>query len=306
MKRVENSRLTTSSRRRAFAGTSTALALAAAFLVSPALGAGAPQAATAVVKPVPDAVGYDYSPGEPSIWQAEPFANEPDALDKVCTGGYAIAGDSGFFLTASKLCTRGFDVSPEEVRGDAGVYGTWFWKNYYDPSVLVRMTAGNDAHQMVVDPITEAMPGDGRIMGWMPTAQQRYGMLVGKMGAGTGWTEGRILGAYYATYPYIVLCTDAPASAADIGGPVWRSDEGGLRALGTVAAISDTGSACYRPIQETLYEYGASLPTFGADQGRPGWGTLAPGLFAYDGSASENTFELRTVIDRGDDWRPRP
>lgn len=259
-----------------------------------------PAAAVADVRPVPNATGYDYSAGEPAIWGSV-GGTAGAYYDTACTGGYAIAGDSGWFLTTAAACS--FTIAADgSIRGDAGYHADVFAKRTTDPLVLLRMRPGNDAHQTLIDPITLAIPGDGLVRGWTRSVDQRAGWLVGKMGIGTGWTEGRILGTAPGRFGEQLLCTDAVASAGDVGGPVWRNDETGLRALGTVAGISDRGGACYRPIQETLYQYGAYLPSFGPDQGRPSWGTFAPGMPAYRGTV-EVTYVGRS-LDKGDDWRP--
>lgn len=257
------------------------------------------RAATAEIRPVPEARGYTYLVGEPAIWGS--IAGTAVAYtDKACSGGYAIAGDSGMFLTTASMCSVGI-ASDRSIRGDLGYHADVFAHRDTDPLVLLRMRPGNDAIQIIVDPITRAMPGDGRVRGWTASADQPVGLLIGKMGIDTGWTEGRILGTAPGRFGELLLCTDAPASAGDVGGPVWRSDATGLRALGTVAGISDRGGACYRPIQETLYEFGAYLPSFGPDQGRPSWGTFAPGMASYPGSV-EVTYVGR-ILDKGDDWR---
>lgn len=258
-----------------------------------------PTAVSGQIQPVPEARGYDYSPGEPAIWGS--IAGTAGAYyDKACSGGYAIAGDSGFFLTTAAAC--GFLVAADgSIRGDAGYHADVFARRDKDPTVLLRMRSGNDAHQIVVDPTTGATPGDGLVRGWTRSVDQPVGLLVGKMGIDTGWTEGRVLGIAPGRFGEYLLCTDALASSGDVGGPVWRNDASGLRALGTVVGISDHGGACYRPIQETLYEYGAYLPTFGPDQGRPSWGLFAPGMPDYQGSV-EVTYVGR-VLDKGDDWR---
>jgi hypothetical protein len=255
--------------------------------------------ASAEIRPVLDASGYDYSPGEPAIWGS--VAGTAGAYyDKACSGGYAIAGDSGFFLTTAAAC--GFMIAADgSIRGDAGYHADVFARRDADPTVLLRMRPGNDAHQVLVDPITGAMPGNGLVQGWTRSIDQPVGLLVGKMGIDTGWTEGRVLGTAPGRFGEQLLCTDASANAGDVGGPVWRADASGLRALGTVVGISDGGGACYRPIQETLYQYGAYLPSFGPDQGRPSWGTFAPGMVAYQGSV-DVTYVGR-ILDKGDDWR---
>lgn len=250
-------------------------------------------------QPVPEATGYDYSAGEPAIWGS--VAGTAGAYyDLACTGGYAIAGDDGWFLTTAAACSWSLDEDGS-IRGDAGYHADAVAGRATDPTVLLRMRPGNDAHQTLIDPITLDVPGDGLVRGWTPSVEQPAGLLVGKMGIDTGWTEGRILGTARGRFGEDLLCTDAPASRGDVGGPVWRNDETGLRALGTVAGISDRGGACYRPIQETLYEYGASLPSFGPDQGRPSWGTFAPGMPSYQGTV-QVTYVGRS-LHKGDDWR---
>ena len=259
----------------------------------------APAPAPADVAPVVNAVGYDFSPGEPAIRGS--IAGTAGAnYDIACTAGFAIAGDSGFFLLTARSCGTAIS-SDGSVRGDAGYYADTFATRPNDPTVLLRMRPGNDAHQYLVDPVTGAMPGNGLVQGWTRSVDQSRGLLIGKMGLDTGWTEGRILGTAPGRYGDTVLCTDAPASGADVGGPVWRNDSTGLRALGTVVGVTGDGGACYRPIQETLYQFGASLPSFGAKQGRPGYGTFAPGMPAYRGTV-EVTYGGR-LIDKGDDWR---
>ncbi|MEV4735679.1 MULTISPECIES: hypothetical protein [unclassified Microbacterium] len=255
--------------------------------------------AVAEIKPVPVASGYDYSPGEPAIWGS--IAGTVGAYyDKACSGGFAIAGDSGFFLTTAATC--GWMIaSDRSIRGDSGYYADVFATRATDPTVLLRMRSGNDAHQILVDPTTGVSPGDGRVQGWTPTSSQSVGMLVGKMGIDTGWTEGKILGIAPGRFGEYLICTDAPAGPGDVGGPVWRWDASGLRALGTIAGITEAGGACYRPIQETLYAYGAYLPSFGASQGRPSWGTFAPGMVDY--TAPVNVTYTGRIIDKGDEWR---
>ncbi|KJL17327.1 hypothetical protein [Microbacterium azadirachtae] len=263
-----------------------------------ALGFASAPAASAEIRPVPDAYGYDYSPGEPTIWAAV-GGTAGAYFDRACTGGYAIAGDSGFFLTTADICSPWPISLP--VRGDAGYYADGFYRRSDDPVVLLQMRDGNDAHQILADPTTGSYPGNGQIVGWTPSDQQPVGLLIGKMGIDTGWTEGQILGTADGMHGEQLLCTDASASYGDVGGPVWRMDENGLRALGTVAGITADGGACYRPIQETLYRYGASLPSYGPDQGRPGPGTFAPGMVAYDGAV--NVRSGGRSIDKGDEWR---
>jgi hypothetical protein len=252
------------------------------------------------VLPVDDASGYDYSAGEPAVLVSDQSGRANGYMDKACTGGYAVAGDSGFFLTTAGLCQYGGLSLEGSIRGDAGRYGDIYYENPRDPLLLIKMRPGNDAHQDVIDPITNARPGTGLVIGWTRTVDQPAGYVIGKMGIDTGWTEGKVVGTAAGPSGTSLLCTDAPASSGDVGGPVWRSEGSGVRALGTVVAISDQGGACYRPIQETLYEYGASLPSFGAPQGRPGYGSFAPGMPAYAGTVY--SYGGR-IVQRGEDWR---
>lgn len=251
----------------------TALVLAGGVLVATA------GPATAIVGAVPVATatpaeamsgGYFFRPGDPMI-----FSNGGTAsglYEGKCTGGYAIYGDSGYFLTGTKQCSVIFS----SVRGTDRIFGNVVAKNEPDGNALIRELPGDDSYQIVRDPLTGQTPGDGKIVGWTASNQQAEGMLVGKMGVGTGWTEGRITGAMNFQGETL-LCTTMKTDLGDAGAPVWRSDASGLRALGTIQAYdpaSQTG--CYRPIQETLWNYGASLDSFGPNQGRPNYGSLAP------------------------------
>ncbi len=216
--------------------------------------------------------GYFFRPGDPMIFSNAGTAY--GAYEGRCTGGYAIYGDSGYFLTGAKQCSVIFS----SVRGTDRIYGNVVAKNNPDGNALIRMVPGDDSYQIVRDPITGRTPGDGRIVGWTASNKQTQGMLVGKMGVGTGWTEGRILGAINFQ-GQTLLCTTMKTDLGDAGAPVWRSDSTGLRALGTIQAYDPaTRTGCYRPIQETLWNYGASLDSFGPDQGRPNYGSLAPGM----------------------------
>jgi hypothetical protein len=267
----------------AFAGATVAvLAVAAASAIGP-------------VAPASAAGGYDYSPGEPMIMDNGGTAD--GGYEQVCSGGYAIAGDSGFFLLGGQCST----VSPWAVRNNDGYYAERVYSpaSLRDASQIFRMVPDDDAHQYVADPLTGRQPGDGKIVGFTRTVDQRPGMLVGKMGVGSGWTEGTITGVVDD-----LLCTTMEAAPGDLGGPVWRSDQTGLRALGTVRGVDAEGHACYRPIQETLYEYGAYLPAFGPSQGRPSWGTWAPGM-PFLGGYVDYTRGSNTIrIPYGADWTP--
>lgn len=216
--------------------------------------------------------GYFFRPGDPMIFSNGGTA--AGAYEGKCTGGYAIYGDSGYFLTGTKQCSVIFST----VRGTDRIFGDVVAKNEPDGNALIREIPGDDSYQVVRDPLTGPTPGDGRIVGWTASNRQTPGMLVGKMGVGTGWTEGRILGAV-DFQGETLLCTTMETDAGDAGAPVWRSDSTGLRALGTIQAYDRaTRTGCYRPIQETLWNYGAALDSFGPDQGRPNFRSLAPGM----------------------------
>src|SRR5829696_3410562 len=126
--------------------------------------------ASAEILPVPEASGYGYSPGEPAIWGS--IAGSAGAyFDKACSGGYAIGGESGFFLTTAAAC--GWLIAASgSIRGDAGHHADLFASRDADPVVLLRMLPGNDAYQILVDPVTGATPGDGRVQGWTRSVDQ--------------------------------------------------------------------------------------------------------------------------------------
>lgn len=119
--------------------------------------------ADAAIEPVPEAQGYDYSAGEPAIWGSV-GGTAGAYVDKACSGGYAIAGDSGLFLTTATACGD-MIATDGSIRGDAGYYADVFARRDDEPTTLLRLRAGNDAYQLVTDPITGAIPGDGRIRG---------------------------------------------------------------------------------------------------------------------------------------------
>ncbi|MBM7817752.1 hypothetical protein JOE63_000229 [Cellulosimicrobium cellulans] len=243
----------------------------------------------------PQPGGYVFRPGDPMIFNNGGTAS--GGYEGACTGGWAVAGDSGTFLLGPRACS----VIYSSVRGSDRLYGWTFSQNYPDGNALVREIPGDDAYQIVRDPLTGRTPGDGRVVGWTASAAQPLGMLVGKMGIGTGWTEGRITGAVMFRGAAL-LCTDMRTGPGDAGAPVWRSDATGLRALGTVQAYDPrTGTGCYRPIQETLAIYGAYLPSFGPPQGRPGFGTLAPGMPWLDGGDALAVPVKNIPV--GTDWR---
>lgn len=175
-----------------------------------------------------------------------------------CTGGYVIAGTDGTFIV-----TGNCHVIFSSVRGESRRFGQLAYAN--GTTDLIAVDPGDDAYQIVVDPLTGAVPSDGRVVGYMPTGEQKQGTLVGKMGVGSGWTEGRITGWIPWHGGSQAICTDAAAAAGDAGGPVWRWDQDGLRAVGIVVAWNqESESMCYLPMQQVLRDWGAWLPAFGS------------------------------------------
>lgn len=178
-----------------------------------------------------------------------------------CTGGYTVVGTSGTFTMTAGHCG-----SPgQTVRGTDAAFATIAYKKpeTQGDSLLTQVHSGVSQLQIIVDPLTGRTPGgDGRVVGVMPSSQQTNGTLVGKMGTTTGWTEGKI-SSRSTWYGRTLICTTAKADYGDSGGPVWRADGNGLRAVGmTVAKLMTDNSMCYHPMDELLREWGASLPTF--------------------------------------------
>ncbi|WP_156366510.1 hypothetical protein [Microbacterium sp. No. 7] len=132
-------------------------------------------------------------------------------------------------------------------------------------------------YQIVVDPLTGISPGpgaQGRITGLMPTSAQTKGTLVGKMGKRTGKTEGKITGTY-SWYGVTGIVADFFADKGDSGGPVWRWDGNGLRAVGVQVGVLHHQltqkyiGAVYIPIETLLAQWGnASLPVFSSPTAR--------------------------------------
>jgi len=185
-----------------------------------------------------------------------------------CTGGYTIVGSSGMFTMTAGHCGSVGNV----VRGTDAPFASVSYKKptTRGDSLLTTVYAGVTQLQIIVDPRTGSSPGsNGKVTGVMPSSQQTSGTLVGKMGITTGWTEGTV----YGTIPWYgrtAICSTAQTRPGDSGGPVWRADQYGLRAVGmTVAYFESTGYGCYLPMDQLLAEWGATLPTF------PG-GALAP------------------------------
>lgn len=202
------------------------------------------------------ALTYNYYAGHP--------ANRPDG--GTCTGAYTIYGTSGsFILTAGHCFTVG-----ERVWGTDASYGTVAYTKSGvgdGDSALIRYDSWVTPYQIVVDPKTGRSPGNGgRVTGKMPNHEQTNGTLVGKMGVTTGWTEGRI-GFRYDRNGKYVFCADYLRDKGDSGGPVWRLDSQGLRAVGmhtNPAQYNGKTYGCYIPIDTLLVQWGASMNFFPA------------------------------------------
>lgn len=198
------------------------------------------------------AATYFFNPGHPTYFGGP-------GSGSYCTGGYAIRGSSGIFILTDGHC------SPvgTTVYGTSRSFGTIAYSRWTThDTALFREFSGDDAYQIVVDPVTGHSPGTGRITGIFPKSGLTAGTLIGKMGVTTGWTEGSIYGTV-SWHGMTAYCSHAKTWAGDSGGPVWRSDSGGLRAVGiTVAYYPSSGDGCFIPIQDLLDEWGAWLPVF--------------------------------------------
>jgi hypothetical protein len=274
--------------------------LAAVGICAAAVAMAEPSGAVAEIQPVPEATGYDYSAGEPAIWGSV-GGTVGAYYDKACTGGYAIAGDSGWFLTSAAMCPVML-AADGSIRGDAGYHADRFAERAGDPTVLLRMRPGNDAHQLLVDPITGAVPGDGRVVGWTPSVDQRprlsrredgdrHRVDRGTRAGHSPWAFRRAAALHGRTRLFrrrrrtgVAERRNWPAGPRDR-----RRDQRPRRRL----LSPHPGDAV--PVRRLP-------PVFGPDQGRPSWGTFAPGMPSY-GGAVEVTYVGR-IIDKGDDWRP--
>lgn len=226
--------------------------------------------------------GYDFLPGHPMFHTYGGTAS--GGYYGLCTGGYAITGTTGMYVLGARDCTT--VISP--VHGTDRAFG---WPRYRGSTVLVELTPPDDAFQILVDPTTGQRPGTGYVQGYMPTADQAEGVLVGKMGAGSGWTEGPITG-WIAYRGLVAICAAVATAPGDAGGPVWRWDEHGLRALGVIVAYDPaTSHGCYLPIQGVLAEWGAWMTVFGPTVNVPDAGTLAPGLPQLDATPYTNPIQ---------------
>jgi hypothetical protein len=211
------------------------------------------------------AAGYIYRPGHPMYLTGPRSAS-------YCTGAYAVRGTDGMFLVTAGHCW-GYGGTGGTVYGTDARFGTvirndrigdFYLTNSFD-GALVRMDAGDDAYQIVVDPVTLQSPG--KVVGYLNNSALSAGLAVGKMGTTTGWTEGRITAWRTVTYPDGVrdylLCSTAGVDAGDSGGPVWQSDGAGhVWAVGITIARTGAGEMCFNPIQNVLNRFGAWLPVF--------------------------------------------
>lgn len=220
-----------------------------------ARGVAAVAAATAltVIPAVPShASTYQYLVGHPMYMSGG-----------LCTGGYTVVGASGMFTMAAGHC----GYPGRTVSGTSAAYGTvaHLKPSSQGGSLLVSAYSGVTQYQIIVDPLTGLAPGGGgKVVRVMPTSQQTNDTRIDKMGFTTGWTEGKITGTT-SWFGRAAICTTAITRAGDSGGPVWRYDQYGLRAVGMIVAHHDvTHGGCYHPMDQLLHEWGATLPTFGS------------------------------------------
>jgi len=160
-------------------------------------------------------------------------------------------------------------------------------------------------YQTIVDPTTGLSPGpngSGQVTGKMSNEEQTYGTLVGKMGITTGKTEGTIQYRYVLWNGLYAYCATYARATYDSGGPVWRWDSQGLRAVGMHVGRFDYEGAtygCYLPIDTLLSQWGASMnfwPTSAARGQAPSEDLmpesdsteLPPILSAADGAVWQN------------------
>lgn len=206
------------------------------------------------------AAGYFFLPGHPTYFGGP-------GTGSYCTGGYGVRGESGMFILTDGHCAP----VGTTVYGTSRSFGTVAysrWTNH--DTALIQEIPGDDAYQIVVDPVTGRSPGTGRITGIYPKSALSVGTLVGKMGVTSGWTEGTVTGTT-TWYGMTAYCSHARTQPGDSGGPVWRNDGGGLRAVGiTVSYSPSTGDGCFIPIQDLLNEWGGWLPVFTSAAGSTG------------------------------------
>ncbi|SCF20941.1 Trypsin [Micromonospora chokoriensis] len=218
------------------------------------------------------AAGYMFKPGHPM------FLEKKNNLNKYCTGGYAVRGSSGMFIATAGHC---FGIAGLPPAAQRIVYGTDtrfgyairndnvgdYWGDNSFDGALVQLDSGNDAQQIVVDPLTGRSPGNGRVTGYYRNSALSQGFVIGKMGRTTGWTEGVVTSWQVITYDDgmrdYLLCSTVPAAGGDSGGPVWRWDANGVMAIGIVVS-GGNGGMCFNPIENVLSRFGAWLPVFAA------------------------------------------
>jgi hypothetical protein len=210
--------------------------------------------ALVVVAPSPAHAAYFFRPGEPVFFGSAGAAGG-------CTGGYAIKGTDGLFILTAGHCAP----LNTAVYGHDARFGTIAHNKYPDlDSSLIRLTAPNDAYQIVVDPLTGRTPGgSGKVVGVLSTSNFVNGYLVGKMGRVTGWTEGTIY-TQVSWRGLLAYCARFSSAEGDSGGPVWRTAPGGgVYAVGIIVARDTAnGYGCFHPISGLLRKWGAQLPTF--------------------------------------------
>lgn len=227
------------------------------------LGAGTPSLAAT----------YFFKPGHPML-----FGSSSSPTHR-CTGGYAVRGASGMFVVTAGHCSTNAarqGVTGAVVYGATRRFGTiirndhvgdFYNTNTFD-GALVRLDPGDDALQIVVDPVTGRSPGDGRVRGWYANSALTRGFVIGKMGIASGWTEGAITAWQTVVdnrtgWRYYLLCSNVPILPGDSGGPVWRWDSNGIMAIGIAVFRLDAGGfMCFNPIQNVLNRFGAWLPVY--------------------------------------------
>jgi hypothetical protein len=208
---------------------------------------------------------YYYQPGDPM------YFGGPGALPG-CTGGYVIRGASGTFLLTDGHCT-GLSSTGQQVYGTVRAFGSVSYTKYpNNDTLLISEVRTDDAYQTVQDPLTRKLPGgSGKVVGYLSDADLVNGLLVGKMGERTGWTEGPIF--QQGTYDGMNLyCSRAQVNHGDSGGPVWRAAEGGgVYAVGitvTKTVRDDNPSdGCFVSIADLLKLWGGYLPVWTSNQG---------------------------------------
>jgi hypothetical protein len=211
------------------------------------------------------AAAYFFRPGDPTYMHLSSGVVP-------CTGGYAVRRDTdnALFILSDAHCTNNAVNVP--VYGTDRQFGT---VQYTRPalgdtktdSALIKEVAGDDAYQIVRDPKTGRVPGGtGKVVGVLSSSSFTNGLLIGKMGVTSGWTEGRIYGHTdnFNGSGITVYCYNGVTMGGDSGGPVWRTAPGGgVYALGIVINHNvDNQSGCFFPLDKLLGRWGAHLPVF--------------------------------------------